>query len=340
MADAPCRYEYEFEDRSIVLRLVQKPVLEPLVRALPAGLSPNAITISGHLVVWAALAGLLAFPEWGAALLFAGLADFAYAWLDCVDGMHARNTGRTSRLGELLDHGLDGLSVPIVPLGFALATRQPPWIVVLATATVSLLHSTTLLHGYRFGRVHLGALGILEGSIAAAALLSGAAFFGLEPLTRPVALGLSISTLALVGLISGSLIALLGMRRLARCPGDVLPLVLVFALVAAWFGLGKLSPEIAGVIVLFAGATQDCRITLARLRRTPLVLWDPWLAGGLGVTVAASALFELPERSHGALAAVLLACVATRGAAEFFAGVGALLREPSRAPAAAQSRPG
>eukprot|EP00656_Telonema_subtile_P054359 TRINITY_DN8110_c0_g1_i1.p1 TRINITY_DN8110_c0_g1~~TRINITY_DN8110_c0_g1_i1.p1 ORF type:complete len:278 (-),score=54.93 TRINITY_DN8110_c0_g1_i1:121-954(-) len=33
--------------------------------------------------------------------------------LDCVDGMQARKTGQCSKLGEVLDHALDAISVPI-----------------------------------------------------------------------------------------------------------------------------------------------------------------------------------------------------------------------------------
>jgi len=40
--------------------------------------------------------------------------------LDAIDGQHARRTGNSSPLGELVDHSCDNISVPFVVLGMTL----------------------------------------------------------------------------------------------------------------------------------------------------------------------------------------------------------------------------
>jgi len=90
-----------------------KPVLE----WTPAAVSPNAISLTNFLVNWTVLLISLqrsTNPE--TQMLYSVICGFGMVIsmiLDCLDGMQARKTNQCSKLGEVLDHALDALSVPI-----------------------------------------------------------------------------------------------------------------------------------------------------------------------------------------------------------------------------------
>ncbi len=318
-------YEYRFEDRSLLLRLLQGPVLDPLVRRLPRTLTPNQLTLLGQFSAWAGFAAVLLLPAGHpAALLTFAAGNLLFMLCDCLDGMFARHTGRTSRTGEMLDHWLDAVSVPLLPLGFGLALQQPPWLVLAATAVVSFLHFATFLHGYRAGFVHLGALGIIEGIVVAAAACVGTVVFGPNWLTAPLVGPLSIAGLLMAALTLGSLAALGGMRGLLRHPGDFAGLGLLFVAILAWRSFGALPPAWAGLLLIAVGACHEGKIIAARLLRRPLRRWDAAAAGAVVGAAAGALLFDpAPERQISA-AAVVLAVVLLRGGNDFFRTLAAL----------------
>lgn len=309
MSDDP-HYDYKCEDHSILLRVLKEPVFMPLVRALPAAITPNQLTMAGHAAIWVSFVGVLLMPSAPAALCAALAAAYAfYVVSDCIDGMLARHSGRMSRLGELLDHGLDSLSIPLVVLGFGLVTHQPAWVLLTATGVVGFMNFATLMHGYRIGYVHLGAIGIIEGILCAAALCGFAALFGLEPLTRPLAAGLSLSGWLLLALPAGGLTALVSMRGLAHRLDDFTPLAVTFGLILAWYFSGQLGATWTGLLLLSASGHQVCTITRARLLRRPLALWD---FTGLGLLLGCATLSLVTPSSWqtscatGALAGLLI----------------------------------
>ena len=76
---------------------------------------PNVITLGGFMCLL--ISGICSFitcptftepvPSW--VFLINGIALFWYQTLDNMDGKQARNTGTSSPLGELFDHGVDAL---------------------------------------------------------------------------------------------------------------------------------------------------------------------------------------------------------------------------------------
>ena len=186
-AATDAHYEYRSEDRSLALRWLTAPLFMPIVRRLPRGLTPNQVTLFGHACVWtsAAVALLVSDHEtWVLVVLAFGYTGYNVA--DTIDGMYARYSGKTSRLGELLDHGLDPLGMALVPLTYGIALREPAWLVLASTAAVAYLQFLTFLHGYRVGYVVLGEVGVIEGLGIAAAVCVAAALGGLVVLTRPL----------------------------------------------------------------------------------------------------------------------------------------------------------
>ena len=58
------------------------------------------------------------------ALIGAGIGMFISMVGDCIDGLHARRTNQTSKLGELMDHWLDAIIVPLVTVGITSALQM------------------------------------------------------------------------------------------------------------------------------------------------------------------------------------------------------------------------
>ena len=113
-----------------------------LTRALArAGIAPNAVTaLSWLLVVLASVAFMRG--EHGLGLVAAWLMTF----LDTVDGKLARVTVRSSRVGHVLDHGLDLVHPPIWYLAFgaSLVAAGPIWVPLTIQVSVA---------GYLIGRL-------------------------------------------------------------------------------------------------------------------------------------------------------------------------------------------
>jgi phosphatidylglycerophosphate synthase len=201
-------YEYRWQDHSILLRLLRDPLLIPLVLRLPTRITPNQVTLFGQGAIWGSFTVAAAAGPARAVLVGVALAYVLYAVADCIDGEFARHTHRTSRVGELLDHGLDAISLPLATLGFGILMQQPAWMILASTAAVAVLDFATFVHGYRVGYVHLGAIGLIEGLAAGAVVAIVAAVIGVQPLARPFVGDVSIAGLLILGMIGGSLTAL------------------------------------------------------------------------------------------------------------------------------------
>lgn len=338
----PAPYEYRFEDHSVLLRLAERPVLVPLVRALPRRLTPNQITVAGHLAAAAGFAVVAVVrPITPAALAALAAAVLFYTLADCIDGLFARHSGQTSRLGELLDHWLDAVTVPLVVLSLALALPAARPLVFAAACVTAFLHVATFVHGYRVGFVHLGAVGIIEGTCigAAACLVTAGAGPGL--LGTAVVAGQSPANLLILALLAGGVSGLVGMRGLLHWLRDFGTLAVLLTTLALWYARGALAAPLAGVVAIAITSLFEGRAIRARLLRVPFKSTDAVLvllvAGSAGLT----AFLGLGARPQALLALAICAYGFGRGAIAF-AGAVRLLRvtPPTRAaPAAVVTEP-
>lgn len=96
----------------------------PVVRwCARLGISPNAVTVASWGLV------LLALWWFGVGSFGPGLAAaWLMTFLDTVDGKLARVTLRSSRVGHVLDHGLDIVHPPFWYAAFGLALPPSPWL--------------------------------------------------------------------------------------------------------------------------------------------------------------------------------------------------------------------
>ncbi len=105
--------------------------LKPLARRIPHSVHPNSITVLNHLVVWCVFGAAAAAPYLApryalAARILAAVLIFVSQSLDCLDGIHARLSGQTSRMGEVLDHWLDAANVPLFTAAIILTLGLDP----------------------------------------------------------------------------------------------------------------------------------------------------------------------------------------------------------------------
>lgn len=313
-AAAEPHYEYRWEDHSLLTKYLRDSVFVPLVNVLPRSITPNQLTVFGHATVWVMFALSLVVREPGAILLSAlGLSFLTYALADCIDGMFARHTNRTSQVGELLDHGFDAISLPLVTLGTGLVLRMPPWLVVASTAAVAFMAFATFVHGYRIGYVVLGAIGSLEGIVAAGIICLVAAVIGVDPLATPGWFGLSTASWLAIAIVGGSFLALLSMQGLVRHVSDFAPLLLSCAAVTIWYAFGTVSVAMAGLLFVAVCGYEVCILTCSRLLRTELRLWDIGLTALVLAGMAASLAMGLEPRIQTLLAALVPAYTLARG---------------------------
>lgn len=129
-----------------------RTLCEPVLPHIPHRLHPNHLSLLTHLIAWLTTGLALwstSLPRGPRSLALAGAGVGMLASMvgDCLDGMHARRTGRCSKLGELLDHGLDAAVVPLSLLGVGLALQMPAWGLAATAITASMIyHAQLLLH--------------------------------------------------------------------------------------------------------------------------------------------------------------------------------------------------
>jgi CDP-diacylglycerol--glycerol-3-phosphate 3-phosphatidyltransferase len=124
--------------RSISVRLTT-----PVARMLAhTPLTPNFLTWFGFVLTCGA-AALVATHH----LLWGGIGVLVAGLMDTLDGALARQTGRVSRYGAVLDSTFDRLSEGVVLLGviFVLARDGSEWGAVLAGATMMLSFSVSYI---------------------------------------------------------------------------------------------------------------------------------------------------------------------------------------------------
>ena len=329
MSDA--HYEYRFDDRSLVLRWLGTSLFMRIVRVLPRRFTPNQITLFGHVCIWSSAAVALSWPgRETLALLALAFGYTTYNIADTIDGMYARYSGQTSRLGELLDHGLDPFGIALVPLTYGIALQQPAWLVLGSTATVAYVQFLTFLHGYRVGHVILGEIGVIEGLATAAAICGVAALGGRDMLTRPLFFDVSWAGVVAIAFIAGALPAALSMRGLRRHPADLIPLALLIAAIVVWHAFGALGVRAAGLLVLFTAAYEMILVTAARLRRQTLALWDWLFVTAIVAAAGASLGLGFDAGTQTTLASALIVYMLIRSARVFFQTVAATQQEPLR----------
>jgi phosphatidylglycerophosphate synthase len=159
---------------------MNKYVCYPIQRRLPESVSPNLISLFNLFFTWIAF-GLAAGAPYLTPLegMFARIAAGFFIWgymvTDNLDGIHARATGQTSRLGEFMDHGLDASNIPLVAATLVITIGLEPITLVFGIGILSLVFVSQLaqqnLTGRFEGNAGPDALVLVGASMCAIAVL-------------------------------------------------------------------------------------------------------------------------------------------------------------------------
>ena len=133
---------------------------EPALKLVPSYVTPNMITLFNHVITvgllfCAAYAPMVEEENPNKALylrLACGVFSFLNMMLDCLDGMHARKTGQSSKIGEILDHSFDAFNVPMLGGSLPLSFASDP-ITTIFTVVGSVMVYNAQLVMYRYQRV-------------------------------------------------------------------------------------------------------------------------------------------------------------------------------------------
>ncbi|BBM85624.1 CDP-alcohol phosphatidyltransferase family protein [Candidatus Uabimicrobium amorphum] len=153
-------YEYNVVEKSLTQDFMIKWVWMPFVKSVPKGVTPNMLTYIGLIFVTTMMLGVWAVAlghSWG--LIVAAVSTFLYMLCDNTDGLLARSTGQTSRLGEFLDHWLDSISFVLVDscIAYSLGLTGM-WFFLFVTLLTLAFYITMWEHHYTgvFFSGHLG----------------------------------------------------------------------------------------------------------------------------------------------------------------------------------------
>ncbi len=132
-------------------------ICKPALKLVPESVHPNYISLAAHFICWttATLAYISTAVDGYTRMLVlmgAGVTMFGAMMGDCLDGMQARRTDRCSKLGEMMDHWLDAVHVPLVTVGLTFALNLESWQVVLVHITNTMIYNSQLVLYHHKGR--------------------------------------------------------------------------------------------------------------------------------------------------------------------------------------------
>jgi phosphatidylglycerophosphate synthase len=130
-------YEYKFKDFSITTKYLAKYLWNPFSKYIPARITPNSITLTGFsLSILSVFFVFLSLNGYRWCLIFAALCVFLYMACDNLDGIHARRTGQTSKLGEFLDHWFDTFNTTLLTLSILIVFKLQGLLLLITAASV------------------------------------------------------------------------------------------------------------------------------------------------------------------------------------------------------------
>lgn len=266
----PPGYAYSCEDASLLKPLYYRLFVNPLAAVAPARLRANDVTFVSQLfALLPAFIGIAStrtdLPGWVLAVV-APLGYLGYIVLDHLDGTHARKTGTSSPLGELVDHWCDAWNAPLLTFACGLNWNASP----LLASALGFVTGLALCLAYEeqriTGKMRLDALGSSEAltGMGLSMILMGVVgkdvAVGIH-LPFGVSLALALQMVSLVG--SGGAIAMALVRGGPRLFAGVWPYAAGAGIVMVWVERG-LDLRVAPFMMAALSATVAGRIVIER----------------------------------------------------------------------------
>lgn len=276
---------YQSDDREVLVGVYKWLFWRWMIPLIPRWITPNAITITGSIVNALAVVTAILAVNLGQPWLFmvSGILLVIYLTCDNVDGPHARRTGRASPVGELLDHGLDGIASGALLLcgGIVLRLDAVPLTVLVGIGSVAF--ALTMWEQYRTNLLVIPAVSGTEGVTLVLALdivvfaLGDPAWLhydGSELISASNGVLAFAFTMYLVAMVP----PVVRTMKFGANPMELLPVVLLVAVLALYSVAGA-HPLYAALAMAFVGS--DVAARLIHLRReereaTPLP-WSRWI---------------------------------------------------------------
>ncbi len=341
--DRPLKYQYKCVNKSVVDRYVLRHWWPLAIKAIPARMPSNLVSMVGNLGSYFAfliLCGAIFGPvplagrahPWIFGLVAFGL--FFYQTFDALDGIQARRTGAAGPLGEFVDHWFDSFNVFLLPLGIALAFPVVNASFVAICCILFAAADWLMLRSIRNTAVLVfDAVSTEEGQVLAQLFYLSIWILGYDFWALPGALGfppiwLGYAAIAL-GMLGSSINSFRtagGLSLLAIELASLLPLVVWTVLCLPLHGSRALL--LGGLIIGFSGSLfsggllkerllgtvyppfrQDILIIDAVLLLSVLVPGLPsWLPIGAGLACLAALLVALGIQFNSAIERVKLVC--------------------------------
>lgn len=319
MSQPKPKAKYQSDDREILLGAFKWLFWRWMLPLIPRFVTPNALTILGNVCVVASvpamLAGTLGHHGW---FIAAAVLVFVYITLDNLDGPHARRTGRASRLGELLDHGLDGLASGSLLLDGAIALHLDATFTTLLMTFGTMAYVLCMWEQYRTNVLVIPAVSGTEG-VALVMILAFINYgFSNPPWMHFDTSELSISTgimiFVVIGYASAMIPPIIRSRKAGADVRELGPSLVMLVLLSLFPLLGG-DALVTGALVATVGS--DMGVRLVRLRQleseAPLLKTKRWF---LVVPLAVATVIRQPDVTH-----VCLLASTALAAAFFLAGL-------------------
>jgi phosphatidylglycerophosphate synthase len=268
-------------------RFFEERICRPIALCLPRALRPNTISVVNHLVMWLTvlLLGVAASFEGGVTMTILCLGSMGFvtsAILDNLDGMHARGTGQCSKLGVLLDHGLDAPNVILNAAGIILMLQLESTVAAAGLLSSAFIYHAQVVHDHHTGQWVPPPASGAAGQVACTftVLIWGSVFLVFGRFTSTVDFSVNVFGWAVVALNCRQWSFYL--RRLKWLALHHLNLIVVGGAYAVFYLTGVL--DLVALLALLAGLAYRLTGTtvLRTLRGERYHGWDPsvlaWLA--------------------------------------------------------------
>jgi len=138
-------------ETSFFYKKYYKPLFDKIQKYIPESIHPNVLTLSCFIIINTVYVYKLYKNPYYLSIIM-----LLYFFLDNLDGVHARATKQTSRIGEILDHCIDGYMVVLLITVYSKIFIKDIYLqnilLIVSILTFNIKH---LIHKYK-GKLSLG----------------------------------------------------------------------------------------------------------------------------------------------------------------------------------------
>jgi phosphatidylglycerophosphate synthase len=316
-------YRYQVNDKSILYPVLKRYLWGPAMRFVPRSWSANSMTLLGNLFsfiafVFLAVSSVVGMPD--EAFFLPAIALFIYLSLDNMDGQQARRAASSSPLGEFLDHWGDGFNVGLIVVGYGLAMKLEPYLLLTVLGLCQLAYYATMWEQRMTGWLTFGAVGGTEGVLLVCLMYSLVATLGMDaivatPVLGPMTVSHCFAAIAVAGFAATVLCTLWRVRAPRR---DFLHVLGVISLVALWYSFGELTLNAAAFLLLLSSALLGGRQIISHILDVPFRASEWVVMGVLSYGFVAATFGDLGSLGQAVTAWLLVSYLAIRLFGDFY----------------------